>query len=74
MTEEQICKSCKYFDGKCKNYFLSRPAKTKRLNGSECEYWEEREVLSEEMKALKRELLEIAIRLENIVFSIKDEK
>lgn len=69
MLEEAICKSCKYFyDGECRNYYLTRAAKKKRLNGSECEYWEEEKI------SLKRSLLDIAIQLEKIAYSLKDDE
>ena len=70
--EEQICKSCKYYNGQCQNFYLSRREKTKRRNGKECEYWKARKTQTEE--GLKAKLLNLAVELENIIFSLKDDE
>ncbi|MDE6059585.1 MAG: hypothetical protein K2G44_06075 [Clostridia bacterium] len=73
--EEQICKNCKFFNGRCQNFYLSRVAKTKRKNENNCEYWEERIVQFEEGgKRLKETLLEIAFQLEKIAHTLKDDE
>lgn len=73
--EEPICKNCKYFyDGECRNYYLTRAAKKKRMNDSECEYWVERDILSDKSISLKRKLSLIAFQLEEIANSIKDDE
>ncbi len=73
--EKPNCKNCKYFDGQCQNFNLTRGAKTKRMNGFACEYWEERNQQTEEETAsLKRTLLDIAIQLEKIAYSLQDDE
>ena len=73
--EELICKNCKYFyDGECRNYYLTRAAKKRRMNESACEYWVEQDILSDKTISLKRKLLYISFQLEEIANSLKDDE
>ena len=72
--EQQICEKCIYFNWVCENRNLTRVGKKKRKNGYPCDYWEERvEQPEKSEKTLKAKLMDIAIQLENIAFSLKDE-
>lgn len=74
MIENVSCEKCKYYDGQCQNYNLTRGAKTKRLNGCECEYWEEKKQTEAAQKSTKQILLDMAVQLEKIAYSLNDDK
>lgn len=68
--ENSNCKNCKYYDGRCQNYRLTRVSKIKRLNGAECEYWKEKILTTQ--NSTRQGLLDIAVQLEKIAYSLKD--
>ena len=74
MLEQSNCKNCKYFDGQCQNYALTRGAKKKRAGGEPCEYWEKRSEQAKGEKSLRRILLDMAIELEKIAYSLQDDE
>lgn len=70
--ENSNCGNCKYYDGRCENYRLTRTEKVKRLNGMECEYWKEK--LQTPQNPTRQALLDIAVELEKIAYSLKDDE
>lgn len=74
MMENINCKKCKYFDGQCQNFNLTRAAKARRLNGIECEYWQEKDQSEAVQKSTRQMLLDMAIQLEKIAYSLNDEQ
>lgn len=74
MADKKICDDCKYFDGQCQNFNLTRAAKTKRFNGFECEFWEECKKQTEGTKSVKQTLLDMAVQLEKIAYALKDKE
>ena len=70
--EELICKSCKYYNGQCQNFYLSRREKNVRRKGNGCEYWKARP--SKPEVGLKAKLLDLAIQLEKIAYELKDDE
>lgn len=72
--KEQICENCKYFNGGCQNSKLTRREKTLRRSKNKCEYWKEDTQELEGGKSLKASLLDIAIQLENLIFSLEDDE
>lgn len=72
IMKEPICKTCKYFNGQCQNYNLTRAGKKKRKNGLPCEFWEAPPEV--DLKELKAKLLDIAIQLEKVAYSLNGEE
>lgn len=73
--EGSNCNNCKYFNKRCQNFHLTSVAKTKRAKGAPCEYWEEKMVQAKKgEKNLKAKLLDLAIELEKIAYSLSDKE